>query len=108
MKRFVFLLICISLFVLAVAPVQAGDNAVLMRGEHYLIGRGDILDVSVWKDEAQTKVVTVLPDGTISLPLVGIFAHYYLDLIPAYWHRRLFNYRSKNAPMLLALLKQLR
>ena len=71
MKRFVFLLTCIGLFMLAVAPVQAADNATLMQGEHYLIGRGDVLDISVWKDEAQTKVVTVLPDGTIALPLVG-------------------------------------
>ncbi len=71
MKRFVFLLTCLGLFFLAVVQVQAGNNAALMQGEHYLIGRGDILDVSVWKDEAQTKVVTVLPDGTIALPLVG-------------------------------------
>lgn len=71
MKRFVFLLTCIGLFFLVVVPVQAGENAALTQGEYYLIGRGDVLDISVWKDEAQTKVVTVLPDGTIALPLVG-------------------------------------
>lgn len=38
----------------------------------YLIGQGDVLSISVWKDEALTKEVVVLPDGTISFPLVGI------------------------------------
>ncbi len=37
----------------------------------YLIGPGDLLDISVWKDEALTKTVVVLPDGKISFPLVG-------------------------------------
>ena len=38
----------------------------------YLIGQGDVLSISVWKDEALTREVVVLPDGTISFPLVGI------------------------------------
>ena len=37
----------------------------------YLIGPGDVLDISVWKELALTKLVTVLPDGKISFPLVG-------------------------------------
>jgi polysaccharide biosynthesis/export protein len=37
----------------------------------YLIGPGDLLDIYVWKDEALTRTVTVLPDGKISFPLVG-------------------------------------
>lgn len=37
----------------------------------YVIGPGDVLDISVWKEEALTKLVTVLPDGKISFPLVG-------------------------------------
>lgn len=37
----------------------------------YRIGPGDILDISVWKDSTLSKVVTVLPDGMISLPLSG-------------------------------------
>jgi polysaccharide biosynthesis/export protein len=38
---------------------------------HYLIGPGDQLDISVWKDEAMTRVVIVLPDGNIHFPLIG-------------------------------------
>ena len=37
----------------------------------YVIGPGDVLDISVWKEKALTKLVTVLPDGKISFPLVG-------------------------------------
>jgi len=39
----------------------------------YVIGAGDILEVSVWKDPALTRQVVVLPDGTFSFPLVGRF-----------------------------------
>ncbi len=38
---------------------------------NYIIGPGDVLDISVWKDESMSKLVTVLPDGKISLPLIG-------------------------------------
>jgi polysaccharide export outer membrane protein len=37
----------------------------------YVIGPGDVLDISVWKNEELTKLVTVLPDGRISFPLIG-------------------------------------
>jgi polysaccharide biosynthesis/export protein len=37
----------------------------------YLIGPGDLLDIYVWKDDALSRTVTVLPDGKISFPLVG-------------------------------------
>lgn len=40
-------------------------------GPDYLIGPGDILEISVWKEEALTKQVVVLPDGKISFPLLG-------------------------------------
>ena len=39
--------------------------------EDYIIGPGDVLDISLWKDEALTKQVTVLTDGKIFFPLVG-------------------------------------
>lgn len=54
-------------------PVKASDQAgeVLAESSRYLIGPGDVIDISVWKDEALTKSVTVLPDGRISFPLIG-------------------------------------
>jgi polysaccharide export outer membrane protein len=39
--------------------------------ETYRIGAEDLLQVSVWKNEALTRTVPVRPDGKISLPLVN-------------------------------------
>ena len=39
--------------------------------EKYKIQPGDVLEVSVWKEESLLKVVQVRPDGEISLPLVN-------------------------------------
>lgn len=41
-------------------------------GEPYTVNPGDILNISVWNEEALQQEVLVLPDGTISFPLVGI------------------------------------
>jgi polysaccharide export outer membrane protein len=38
----------------------------------YPIGPGDVLGISVWKDDALTRDVVVLPDGLISFPLLGL------------------------------------
>lgn len=46
----------------AVTQMQAGDD--------YVIGIGDVLDISVWRDETLTKSVLVLPDGTLQFPLI--------------------------------------
>ena len=39
--------------------------------QDYTVGSGDVLHISVWKDEALTKSLVVLPDGKISFPLIG-------------------------------------
>ncbi|MEW6332381.1 MAG: polysaccharide biosynthesis/export family protein, partial [Pseudomonadota bacterium] len=44
------------------APTPAGD---------YQIGPGDVLEISAWKNVDLSRVVTVLPDGRISFPLLG-------------------------------------
>lgn len=49
------------------APVVVGSP----EDTGYIIGPGDVLEISVWKDEAMSKMVTVLPDGKISFPLIG-------------------------------------
>ncbi len=35
------------------------------------IGPGDVLEISVWKDESLSRQVVVPPDGVISFPLIG-------------------------------------
>ncbi len=37
----------------------------------FVIGPGDIIEVSVWKDQDLTRQSIVLPDGYISFPLIG-------------------------------------
>lgn len=37
----------------------------------YIIGPGDLIGIEVWKDQTLTRTVVVLPDGKISMPLIG-------------------------------------
>lgn len=39
--------------------------------ESYTIGIGDVLDIAVWKEPTVSGIVTVRPDGFITLPLVN-------------------------------------
>jgi polysaccharide export outer membrane protein len=52
-------------------PIKASPDP---PGEEYKIGSGDILIISVWKTDDLIREVIVLPDGTISFPLVGKIA----------------------------------
>jgi len=47
----------------------AGKNANFLT--EYQVGPEDVLEIHVWGDNALSKVVTVRPDGIISLPVVG-------------------------------------
>ncbi|MDD2337764.1 MAG: polysaccharide biosynthesis/export family protein [Geobacteraceae bacterium] len=53
----------------AVAVVPDAKSAAA--NPDYIIGSGDVLDITVWKDSTLTRSVVVLPDGMISFPLVG-------------------------------------
>lgn len=37
----------------------------------YILGPGDVLEITTWKDESLSKVVPILPDGKIHFPLIG-------------------------------------
>ncbi len=39
----------------------------------YRLSPGDMLEISIWKDDNMRRKVVVLPDGTISYPLAGHF-----------------------------------
>lgn len=39
--------------------------------QDYIIGPGDVLQISVWKDDALTQNLLVLPDGKFDFPLIG-------------------------------------
>jgi polysaccharide export outer membrane protein len=71
MKRISRRLLLIAVLCLFATPLLAAKEIVWIKNEDYVIGPGDILDISVWKEEALTKLVTVLPDGKMSFPLIG-------------------------------------
>ena len=64
MKIATYFILGFLFFILASANAFGGDP-------DYLIGAGDILEISVWKDESLSKQLVVPPDGVISFPLVG-------------------------------------
>jgi polysaccharide biosynthesis/export protein len=53
------------------AAVYADAARTDPRTHPYVIGASDLLRVTVWKDASLSADVVVLPDGTITLPLVG-------------------------------------
>jgi polysaccharide export outer membrane protein len=47
------------------------DDSAASASAEYRIGPEDVLDISVWKEDALKKEVLVRPDGGISFPLAG-------------------------------------
>ncbi len=65
------LLIFTALVSCLAGPVQAAEKNYFTAPENYSIGPGDVLEISVWKEDALSKLLTVLPDGKITFPLIG-------------------------------------
>ncbi len=65
--------VAVPLFLLLFAGISAAQDAPAVVGS-YTIGTGDVLEISVWKEEALSKRLVVLPDGMIQFPLVGELA----------------------------------
>ncbi|MGH7314545.1 MAG: polysaccharide biosynthesis/export family protein [Candidatus Rokuibacteriota bacterium] len=49
---------------------SAPPGAIAPLPSDYVIGPGDVLQVSIWKNETLSRVVPVRPDGKISMPLL--------------------------------------
>ncbi|MFH0809868.1 MAG: polysaccharide biosynthesis/export family protein [Pseudomonadota bacterium] len=65
----ILLAVCFALTACATVATDPAEIPAPL-GE-YTLGAGDVMDISVWKDEALTRQVVVSPDGLISIPLVG-------------------------------------
>lgn len=52
------------------APEKLEKDSLIVTSEYY-IGPEDVLEIIVWRNADLSKVVTVRPDGRISLPLLG-------------------------------------
>lgn len=50
---------------------EKAAKAELQSDSEYVIGTDDVLEISVWKNPDLSKVVTVRPDGMVTLPLIG-------------------------------------
>jgi polysaccharide biosynthesis/export protein len=62
-KRGILFLVSI-LFLFFTLPAGATEKP-------YLIGTGDVLEISVWKDESLSRTLIVPPDRIIAFPLIG-------------------------------------
>ena len=71
MKRNFISIVCMVVILFSVSSLWAADQPQATATEDYTIGPGDVLDISVWNNEALTKLVTVLPDGKLHFPLIG-------------------------------------
>lgn len=61
------LLCSLSVFVL----IFLGVSSVYAIEEVYHVGPGDVLEISVWKDESLSRSLIIPPDGMLSFPLIG-------------------------------------
>ena len=49
------------------------NTSVPANDKNYTIQAGDVLQITVWKEADMDREILVLPDGTISFPLIGSF-----------------------------------
>lgn len=63
-----------SRFLLALVFCISCQPSFSVEKEKYLINPGDVLEISVWNEDALKREVRVLPDGSISFPLTGNIA----------------------------------
>jgi polysaccharide export outer membrane protein len=70
MNKFSMLLITTGLLFIQILPMCKAAEGIYVDNA-YKIQPGDVLEVSVWKEEDLVKQVLVRPDGGMSFPLAG-------------------------------------
>lgn len=71
MKKMVWILVAAAMGLCSAGDIFAAGEQETSPLADYVIGPGDMLYISVWKDESLTRQAVVLPDGKIAFPLVG-------------------------------------
>jgi len=66
MSRMIFLVLSLLLACMKAQLAVAADNPGI-----YQLHQGDTLMISVWREDTLQKQVVVLPDGSITFPLIG-------------------------------------
>lgn len=59
--------VCLLIFIVLLVASAVASGAEVP----YYIGPGDVLEISVWKDESLSRQLVVPPDGVVSFPLIG-------------------------------------
>jgi polysaccharide biosynthesis/export protein len=62
---------CLIIFILLSSFNSFAQNNTADVDGSYVIGPGDVLSISVWKEEGMQQEVLVRPDGGITFPLAG-------------------------------------
>ena len=72
MQRSIFIVVFLIIFSVCVSFSYAAEKTIrASSGPTFYLGPEDVLEISVWKDEALTKEAVVRPDGMVSFPLIG-------------------------------------
>ena len=71
MHKIINLILCSLL--LSILPQAALAIDSVVEDPDYKIQAGDVLQITVWKEDNMDREVLVLPDGTIDFPLIGSF-----------------------------------
>ncbi len=66
MKKVVNTFVAVLLTIFVIFPSQVQANT-----DEFVVLPGDVLQITVWKEEGMDREVQVLSDGTITFPLVG-------------------------------------
>jgi len=71
MKRFLFSILALAIFVSNVWCEEKKTEAPQQGAQEYVIGVDDIIDISVLQPDKFTTTLNVSPDGSISFPYIG-------------------------------------
>jgi polysaccharide export outer membrane protein len=70
MKNSALILFAMVIFLDISHAASGGHQNQAKVSSDYIVGAGDVIEISVWKNDSLSSVATVLPDGTIALPLI--------------------------------------
>ena len=71
MRYIVIKILLITIICMFAMTTWAAEKKKGAPGAAYTLAPGDVLDISIWKNQELSKLLTVLPDGKIHFPLVG-------------------------------------
>jgi polysaccharide export outer membrane protein len=71
-RVYCLLSLAVTLVLLSASASAQNNDSSRTESAHYQIQPGDLLEISVWREEYLEREVIVQPDGRISFPLVGV------------------------------------